>query len=147
MEKSQLRNFIQEKLKKTLNEDRIESDSQVVMWDDEEHEVVRRVPDEEYGERVYIRRKAPSAMLGKLDDFWVPAGELNEANKEISEEEIRPLHTVRTDWEYEVFEELNELDRDKYNALTRALAVWEKAKARQNSPSNTAIEIVRNWYL
>ena len=132
MEKSQLRNFIQEKLKKTLNENKIESGSQVVMWDDEEHEVVRREPDEEYGERVYIRRKAPSAMLGKLDDLWVPAGELNEANPDgtVSPDEDERENDLMMRVEVAIDNLLFDTKREAYNigGEYRGPGIWNGVK-------------------
>ena len=56
---------------------------EVVMYNGEEHEVMRHV-DDELGKRVYIRRKAPSTKLGKLDAFWVKPEDIEES---VNEEE------------------------------------------------------------
>ena len=55
----------------------LNEDEDVVIYNGEEHEVMRRV-DDKLGKRVYIRRKAPSAKLGKLDTFWVKPEDIEE---------------------------------------------------------------------
>jgi hypothetical protein len=64
-----------------LNYDRLDEkegkdhdgDGDIVKYKGEDHEVVRRD-----GDRIYIRRAAPSAMLGKLNIFWVKPEDIKE---------------------------------------------------------------------
>jgi hypothetical protein len=64
--------------KNTMDKEIEESaNEEVVMYNGEEHEVMRHV-DDESGKRVYIRRKAPSTVLGKLNTFWVKPEDLEE---------------------------------------------------------------------
>jgi len=53
-----------------------ENKSEIVKYNGEDHEVVRRE-----GDRIYIRRNEPSAILGKLNTFWVKQDDLNEDYK------------------------------------------------------------------
>jgi hypothetical protein len=64
-----------------LNYDRLDEkegkdhygDGDIVKYKGEDHEVVRRD-----GDRIYIRRAEPSAMLGKLNIFWVKPEDIKE---------------------------------------------------------------------
>ena len=55
----------------------LEQEGDIVKYDGEDYEVVRR-----YGDRIYIRRAEPSAILGKLDDFWVKPEDIKEHGEE-----------------------------------------------------------------
>jgi hypothetical protein len=50
-----------------------EDDKDIVKYKGEDHEIMERD-----GDRIYIRRKAPAAVLGKLDAFWVKQDDLEE---------------------------------------------------------------------
>ena len=60
-----------------------DEDEDIVMYDGEEHVVVRRVNTDHLdglGPRIYIRPKEESVILGKKDTFWVKPEDLNEEN-------------------------------------------------------------------
>jgi len=73
-------------LKYGLNENK----SEIVKYNGEDHEVVRREDD-----RIYIRRNEPSAILGKLDTFWVKQDDLNE-DLDLGHEDNEP-HMLKAD--------------------------------------------------
>ena len=54
---------------------------EIVIYNGEEHEVMRRV-DDELGKRIYIRPKEESAILGKKNLFWVKPEDLEESVNE-----------------------------------------------------------------
>ena len=66
---------------KFLSEENIDKDEDIVMYDGEEHVVVRRVNTDHLdglGPRIYIRPKEESAILGKKDTFWIKPEDLSE---------------------------------------------------------------------
>tara|TARA_Y100000389_G_scaffold163305_1_gene166501 strand:- start:713 stop:1507 length:795 start_codon:yes stop_codon:yes gene_type:complete len=68
-------------------------EGEVVFYEGEPHEVMRIVRHNDgQGPRIYIRPKEESAILGKLDTFWVRPGDiegtdLREENKEMTDAE------------------------------------------------------------
>jgi len=53
--------------------DHPEDDKDIVKYKGEDHEIMKRD-----GDKIYIRRKDPAAILGKLDAFWVKQDDLEE---------------------------------------------------------------------
>jgi hypothetical protein len=93
---------------------------EIVIYNGEEHEVMRRV-DDELGKRIYIRPKEESAILGKKNLFWVKPEDLEESLNEARtdlEREYNQYDSFTLDGEVYMIKDIEEYPGNKVQITT-----------------------------